>query len=190
MGVETGFKYTIRIPLDKAESLVMNYDKLCDGYNGPTIKVQSVSDFFKALKLYFGCYKLTVCPKNYDLVVEGEFDAVEYSDFFDTYSDIAKFSRDFQIVDNEYGGHPFYNKYTQQILLNKDNKLYRINIDENGQIYEWGKPTEDYTLDSLKNNYCDEGESDKNVDSKRIDEIYFSGIDKKKVKRNGRISSK
>jgi hypothetical protein len=198
MGIETGFEYTIRIPYNKGENMVLKYDKLCIGYEGPTIKVKCVSDFFKALDLYFGTYEMSVCPTNFDLVVKGKFWAAEYANFFETYSDVAEFARDFQIVDKEYGGYPFYNKYTQQILRNKNNKFYRINITKKGKIHEWQSKTEKYTLDELKDNYCDEGKEDAQkikamTDDeikalrKRVDEIYFTGINKNDIKKARRM---
>lgn len=161
MGIETAFQYKFRIPYDKGVNMIQSYTELCDGFDGPTIRINSVKDFFDALALHFGNYRFSICPRNFDLIVEGSFDAAEYgSEFYECYKDVAKFARDFQIVDKEYGGYPFYNEYTQMIMRNVGNKLYLISIDEKGNVYEDDQLCDKIGKDSLKENYCYKGEED------------------------------
>lgn len=105
-----GFNYTIRIPYNQARYLIRecrtwdhtSYANKIDEFEMNYI--DDVDNFFRNCSYYLGETNIKICPKNFDLVIEGNVNIKEgwsnYQSGYDLWEKLSEYTRDFQIVIN------------------------------------------------------------------------------------------
>lgn len=169
--------YTLRIPYNKAKELIQNckgwdYSDHADEIDTYHINyVDNIHSFFFCLRYYFGNFKLSICPKNFDLIVESSIDGDiaitgDYECGTEFWESLSFYTRDFQLVinypkeDNDDEDDSWY--FTKRIFRKKNDKFEIYYVDSKNRVQKesyGGKRHKYLDIDPsiFDNNFCDHG---------------------------------